>query len=464
VPTNLLRPALLAAVVIAAIPHSLTGWPDSLLAADPTEEPQGQTAESQRFHGLKEYNPPTAPPADTTIAIVGATLIDGNGGPPVTDAVVVIRGDTIVAAGPRESVIIPKQAEQIDATGLTLLPGFVDSHFHIGSNRKVMYDMPPLVLSHGVTAARDPGRPIDVYNPVRDARIPMPRMFLTGPHFDQAPPAWPKNAIVLEDADQCREAVKRFVKQGASGIKVYFRLPLESIRATCETAHDLGIPVTAHLEITDADQAIRAGMDGIEHITSFGTVLAEPNVANEFRESVRTENDARKAGRYHLWSTLDLTNSDRANSVLEVLGKRRTFVSPTLATFERRHGDKGIELFHVRGFENMLKFTGMCHKAGAVVVVGSHTWAARGKRGWAFQREMELLVESGMTPMEVISAATLDNARFLGCADRLGSIVPGKLADLLLMEGDPLEDIRATYNIRKVMLNGRWVTGAPLDN
>jgi len=410
-----------------------------------------------RFHGLKEFNPPAAPSAEKTTAIVGATLIDGRGGPAVQDSVVVVRGDSIVAAGPRASVSIPKDAELFDASGLTVMPGLIDAHFHIGSPRIDLHTLPPLVLSHGVTSARDPGRPIEVYAPIRNFTVAMPRMFLTGPHFDEAPPAWPNNAIVLKNPEECRDTVRRLVDQGASAIKVYFRLPLESIQATCEQAHALGIPVTAHLELVDADQVLHAGMDGIEHITSFGTVLAEPQVAEKFREAVRHDNDARQVSRYRLWATLDLENSDRVAPLLELLGQRRTFVSPTLATFERRYGDKDIEPFFLPGFENMLKFTGMCHTAGAIVVVGSHTWPKHGEVGWAFQREMELLVESGLKPRDVIIAATLSNAHFLGCSDRLGSVTPGKLADLLLLGENPLQDITAMYKVRKVMLNGQWV-------
>jgi imidazolonepropionase-like amidohydrolase len=105
----------------------------------------------------------------------------------------------------------------------------------------------------------------------------------------------------------------------------------------------------------------------------------------------------------------------------------------------------------------MMKFVGLCHHAGATVVTGSHTSSPHVELGWAFQREMELLLESGLPPMEVIKASTINNARFLGCDDRLGTVESGKLADLVLVEGDPLKDMRAMYKVRRVMLNGRWI-------
>jgi len=419
-------------------------------AADAATEPE-------EFSGLREINSPASPAAGSVQAIVGATLIDGRGGAVVRDSAVVIRDNKIIAAGARTTVEIPEEASIIDATGLTLLPGLIDAHFHIGTGSR-MHEIPPLFLSSGVTSARDPGRPIEVYAPFIKSSKLAPRLFLCGPHFDQAPPAYPANSVLLTTPDEARQAVRRYTQQGASAIKVYFRLPLEFIEATCETAHELGIPVTAHLELVDADKAIRAGLDGIEHITSFGTALADREVAEYFRNSVDNDNHARKIERYRLWAALDLDNSPHVQPLLETIVKHNVFVSPTLAAFELRTGDKeATDLAHIRGFQNMLKFTGMCDRAGATVVVGSHTWALHAKEGWAFQREMELLIESGMTPMKTILAATLQNARFLGCADRLGSIEPGKLADLVLIEGDPLEDIRAMYNVQRVMLNGQWV-------
>jgi len=408
------------------------------------------------FHGLREFNPPKAVPADSVFAIVGASLVDGRGGPPVSDSIVVVRGSRIVDVGTPDSVTIPKDATIVDARNMTLLPGLVDSHFHIGSGAK-MYDRPPQFLQSGITTARDPGRPIEIYLPMCSTEKPIPRLFLTGPHFDQAPPAYPHNAVILETPQAASEAVGRYVDEGASAIKVYYRLPLEHIKATCNTAHKLGIPVTAHLELVDVDKAILAGLDGIEHITSCGTVLAEKDIAEQFRAAVDTDNNARKDGRYRLWASLDLSN-ERAKRLIKLIVENNVFVSPTLAIFERRAGDKqNSQEVHVRGFENMLRFVGMCHERGAVVVTGSHGSVPFAKSGFAYQREMELLVESGLSPLEAITASTFNNARFLGCADRLGSIETGKLADLILVAGTPHEDIKAMYDVRHVMLNGRWV-------
>ncbi|MGE0130274.1 MAG: amidohydrolase family protein [Blastocatellales bacterium] len=401
---------------------------------------------------LREINQVAQPESDKPVAIIGATLIDGRGGAPINDSAVVIRGARIVAAGKRNSITVPKDAEAVDASGLTLLPGFIDSHFHIDGNST----LPALFLTHGVTSVRDPGQWIEAYDAAQKSNAPIPRLFLAGPHLDTPPPAYPADSFIVRDADEARDAVNRFIDQGATVIKVYFRLPLGLIKVVTETAHARGVPVTAHLEIVDATDAIRAGVDGIEHITSFGTALTPLREAEKYRQAVLADNNARRDGRYKMWSEIDL-DSPQVRQALDLIVKRGVFVSATLAVFERRAGDRNTNETHARGFKNMLKFAGMAKRAGARVVVGSHSNVPHAERGWAYHREMELFVESGMTPMEAIVAATTENARFFRIDDRLGSVEAGKLADLVLVEGDPLKEFGALRRIKRVMLNGKWV-------
>ena len=408
-------------------------------------------ANAQPRKGVREVNQVVQSQATSTVAIVGATLIDGRGGPAATDSVVVVRGDRIVLIGKRNETQIPRGAEVVDAKGLTLLPGLIDSHFHIDGDDP----LPALYLSHGITSLRDPGQWIEAYDAARKAPAPVPRLFLCGPHLDSPPPAYPTDSYIVRDADETRLAVNRFADDGASAIKVYFRLPLALIKVAIDTAHSRGIPVMGHLEVVDARDAINAGIDGIEHATSFGTALLPLRDAEKYRQSILLDNNARREGRYAVWNSVDLT-SPQATALFKLIVDRGVFLSPTLAVFERQAGDKDTTNVHVHGFKQMEAFVGLAKKAGAKVVVGSHSDVPHAKRGWAYQRELELLVESGLTPMEAIVGGTLENARYFRIDDRLGSVEVGKVADLILIDGDPLQNISNMRRIKRVMLNGVW--------
>ena len=403
---------------------------------------------------LVEINPPKSASEDQVIALSGALLVDGLGGPPVNDSVVIVRGDTIIAAGPRENISIPEGCRVIDASGSTLLPGFVDSHFHSIND----LGPPRRFLANGVTTFRDPGHPFRFYQAVLQSKEPMPRVFLCGEHLDAYPPIWPQQAALISSSEQARETVNKHVDQGATAIKIYFRLPLEYFSVICKTANDRGVPVTAHLELVKASDAIDAGIHGVEHVTSFGTSLSNDAAASQFETTVAADPDLRDKLRYRLWSTINFDSPSRCEKILDKIVQRSVYVSPTLAVFERRaHFDKVTDE-EVRGYENMLRFVGMCHKAGATLVAGSHTWVPGAEFGWALQRELELLVECGLTPLEAITAATLNGAKFLQTDDRLGSIEVGKLADIVLVEGDPTADISQLRKVKRVMLSGLWVT------
>jgi imidazolonepropionase-like amidohydrolase len=401
--------------------------------------------------GIHEVNLAEIAVGDKSIAIVGATIIDGNGGQPLLDGVVLVTGNTITHVGAAGSVTIPKDAEVIDGKGLSVLPGFIDAHFHYDD----MKNLPSIFLQHGVTAVRDPGEWMETYNPERVPGKKNPRLFLCGPHLDMFPPAYPEDAYVVRDSIEAANAVLHNIKAGASAIKVYFRLPPELIRVACSTAHNKGIPVTAHLEITEAMEAIEAGLDGVEHITSFGLSLQSKRKGEKYRQLVLGDNNARKQGRYDAWTSID-TNSPMADSLCNFLVRKGTFVSPTLGAFEYQPAKDSTDSVKLVGFNHMKAITGKMKKAGVRIVVGSHSNIPYAEFGWAFQREMELLVESGFSPAEVIVAATMENARYFRIADRLGSIEKGKIADLVLVNGNPLENISNARNISRVMLNGVW--------
>jgi imidazolonepropionase-like amidohydrolase len=408
-------------------------------------------------HALRPMHDPPGPANDNVVAIVGATIIDGTGTAPISDGVVIVKGNRIEQVGPRAAVKVLAGAAVVDGTRLTLLPGLIDAHFHLDRRN----DRPGVFLRHGVTSVRDPGAWIEAYEAVRRSSEAIPRLFLTGPHLDCDPVAYPRDAVVVNTPEEAKAAVNRAADEGGVAIKVYFRMPIELIKATTEAAHARGIPVTGHLELVSAVDAINAGLDGIEHVTSFGTSLAAPDVVEKFTAAVRASNAARDPGRYELWGTLDLDHCPRLAPTLDLAVQKHTVLCPTLAVFELRAGDKKATPAKLRGYENMLKFTGLYHKAGGTVVVGSHSEVPHAEYGWAYPRELELLVNAGLSNMDVIKAATLDGATYFRVADELGSIEKGKLADLVMVDGDPLKDIRAMRKVKRVMLNGFWVDLTP---
>jgi len=185
--------------------------------------------------------------------------------------------------------------------------------------------------------------------------------------------------------------------------------------------------------------------------------LASPENVARFKQALTLDSGARREMRHWLWSTLDLEHSERSKRLIKLLLDNDVYVSPTLAIFERRDGVKGGTKEQERAFENMLQFMRACHEAGVRIVVGSHTSAPFAEKGRAYQRELELLIDCGMTPLEAITAGTIQNARYFDIEDRLGTIETGKLADLLIVEGNPSIQIDGLARVRYVMLNGIWV-------
>lgn len=388
---------------------------------------------------------------DKTIAIDNVSLIDGISDSPVKHTTVIVTNGIISAIGEKGKLEIPVDAEIIEGEGLTLMPGLIDAHYHNSKN------YPAIFLKRGITSLRDPGIWIENYDQERASGQPIPRLFLTGPHLDMPPPAYPQDSYLVRDKAEVREAMKFLIGAGSTGVKVYFRLSLELIKEACEIAHANGLPITGHLEITDARQAILAGLDGIEHVTSLGTALIPPKSAEDYRQRILADNSERRPGRYEMWKDIDV-HSKAADSLIRFLEKHQTFLTPTLGAFEYRLGENKKDSVAFLGFQNMMRFIGRCHENNVRIVVGSHgPWNNYIEIGWTYQHEMWLFSQAGMKPMNIIKAATIENARFFKIDHRLGSIEKGKQADLILIEGDPIADILAMRNVKKVMLNGQWI-------
>ena len=408
-----------------------------------------QTDENTQF--ITELNSKEIPTGDKTYALVGVSLIDGISDSPIKNASVLVHKGIISEVGKKDSFQIPKNAVIINGEGLSLLPGLIDAHYH---NSK---GYPAVFLKRGITSLRDPGIWIEDYDQERKSGAALPRLFLTGPHLDMPPPTYPNDAYVVRDKTEVQEAMKFLINEGSTAVKVYLGLSLGLIKEACDIAHAHGLPVTGHLEIVDARHAIEAGLDGIEHITSFGTTLNPQKKAEVYRQRILANSSERRPGRYEMWKDIDV-NSKAADSLLNFLVAHQTFVTPTLGAFEYRLGETEQDSIKHLGFQNMMNFVGRCQESDVRLVVGSHgPWNKYIEMGWTYQHELELFSQTGMSNMNIIKSATIQNAKFFKIEHRLGSIEEGKQADLILIKGDPVEDITDMYNIQKVMLNGVWI-------
>ena len=399
------------------------------------------------------------------VVLDNVRIIDGAGGAPIDRGRIVIEGERIVRVGRLPRVAAPPNAETIDLAGRTVMPGLIDLHFHIESDPKMALRQ----LSHGVTAFRDPGQWNHKFDELRRMiaadSLPGPRIFTTGPHIDGENPAYPADSVVARDAQEARRHAELSVEQGATALKIYFRLPFASAKAVIDVCHARRIPCTAHLELLDARELIEAGLHGIEHITSFGVSLLPRGQAEAYRQAVLKDNNARRDGRYRLFADASLDGPE-AQALYAVLRKRRPWVDATLAVFERRADSppKGTapEMAPVlaAGFVRMKQLTRRVSQEGGRVVMGGHTdvpFAGRGEAPW---RELELLVESGFTPSEAIVAATSTAAAFLYRDHQLGSLKAGLAADLVVLRDDPLRNISAIRSVERVMVAGRWIDRA----
>lgn len=389
-------------------------------------------------------------------------LMDGTGAPPIGPARIVIDEGIVTAVGPVDSVSLPGDADRIDLTGRTVTPGLIDLHFHIENDPKLALRQ----LSHGITAFRDPGQWEEKFAELRRMiaadGLPGPRIFTAGPHLDGERPAYPADSVVVRDPEEARRQAERNIDAGATALKLYFRLPLASVRAAIAVCEARRVPCTSHNEIIDPRELLEAGLHGFEHITSLGIGLLPRLEAERYRQALLLDNNARRDGRYAAFAKADLEGAE-AHALYAALRKHRPWLDATLAVFERQAGrppantTPEARAVLVDGFRKMQQLTHRAAREGARVVVGGHTevpFAGRGEAPW---RELELLVESGLTPVEALTAATGTAAQFLYRSDQLGTLKPGMQADIAVFSGDPTRDISAVRSVERVMVAGRWV-------
>jgi len=418
------------------------------------------------------------------IVLAGGTLIDGCGGQPQPDSAIVIRGPRIAEVRSNTGVDYGESAKVIDIAGKYVLPGLIDIHVHYSDW------MGQLFLSHGVTTVKDLGNDIDwistISNDVERGKIHGPRILYVGNGLD-APPPDRNTHIAVTDGDTARRAVELLHSKGACAIKVREKISPELLAVVAEQSHKLGIPVTGHLKRTDAREAALAGIDGIEHLSGF--VQAITNAARERR----SDQDDRRVLICDLKAFSFIDSSD-AEELTNLLVRRNVALVPTMPIWWRMatpHRDDfavedanyaddqalayipeniralwanstfynvedASELKQLRiGFGKMQSVVLTHHQSGGEVLAGSDTFFSI--PGLSLQRELILLQDAGISPLDVISIATLNNAKFLGKESQLGTITTGKLADIVVVDDNPLDDISNIKSVALVIKEGQIV-------
>ena len=414
------------------------------------------------------------------LAIVGAQLIDGTGADPVADAVVVIRDGRIVAAGPRETTTIPDGAEAIDATGQTIIPGLVDTHNHYPGDVVAVERQLWTQLYYGVTTARSIGTDtpdnVALMLEANAGRAGLPRMFTAGLGFTHPGGFGSGNRNEPTTEAEARQLVREQAALGAHFVKMWvnevpepgLKITPEIRTAIIDEAITNGLVPVAHIdEEADGRQLIEAGLKDFLHSTvrTFGpgadVPMDDPAPSQEFLQMARdndivfsptlsiSQNNWHFAERPELLDDPDL----RAAMNPEALA---SWADPEVRANVVE--DAGFE-DRKAAFRQVQSFVKTIHDAGISVAIGTDSGTRNVPMGWGTHHELELYVEAGLTPMQALVAATATGARAMppvGESD-FGTLEVGKIADLILLDADPLADIRNTLAIDRVMQRGEWV-------
>ena len=402
----------------------------------------------------------TAQPA-SVIAIVGGRLIDGTGKPAIENAVVILKDGKIAAAGPAATTPIPRGAEFVDAKGKSVLPGLWEMHAHFEQ-----VEWGPIYLATGVTTARDVGNEREFIVAARDAiaagRGIGPRLVMAGVVDGSGP--FSLGVIRVDTPEQARQQVQKYKAAGFQQIKIYSSVKPDILKVVTAEAHRLGMTVTGHIPFgMNAIQGIEDGMDQINHIEYLTPLMVDPKSQTIDPDAPNVKKVIKLLLERHIVvdDTLALMEVilhplDHPISAFEP-GILR--VAPELREALETMGappQKGEQMAAV--FRSMIATVRLLHQAGVPIVAGTDQTVP----GFSLDREIELYVKAGFTPMEAIQAATLVPARAMGMEKDSGTIEPGKRGDVIVVDGNPLENISDIRKVSAVFAGGRMFQPAAL--
>jgi imidazolonepropionase-like amidohydrolase len=415
-----------------------------------------------------------------TLAIVGGRLIDGYGGPPVEDSVILVRGNRIAAIGQVGQLEVPAGARVISSEGMTVMPGLIDLHVHfdiVGHNDYRYWfpayqeKMRPLVMPlaaklmlwAGVTSARDLGANVeDIFwlrEQINAGKMPGPRTFVAGPFLRKSVSELNKarnDAWVVRDPEDARAKVRELVKLGVDVIKTQDEdFSVDELRAIYDEAHKLGKRVATHLFTQPAiRRALQAGIGAFDTLEHIGDG-PEPEFAADIVQGVVES----EVGVVPTEIAIDGFRQLVLFPEFKDHPKFREHFPPELWADVRRSYEN-IErhpLFHDSVYERAGRGSKLrqLKRAGARFYLGTDSGTRGNPHHAAAWREMVQFVEFGLTPMETILAATYWPAQILGKGRELGTITEGKLADIIVVDGDPLQNMAAMERVAHVIQDGR---------
>lgn len=421
--------------------------------------------------------------AKQKLALVGGMLLNGYDIPPLHHAAVLIEGNRIVEVGPMSEVEIPPDAIRIDTSGRTMLPGLIDAHAHLmdighgnyerwfpwafdeyGIERVMEVSAKQFIMA-GVTSVIDLCGPllesISIRNRVDRGEIPGPRALVSGPWITRSAGRYPPQVpqIVIRSPQEAAKAVDSLARAGVGVIKAY-PMSLDDYRAVVQAAHRHGLRVHAHVyNPKNVWDALNAGVDVLTHAGSAGTPPYDKELLNAIVVSGRP---VVPTAMHRVWlypATLEfperlqdprLKEQFPPDLYEEVVSSFKNWETlPYFRTTDRQmfFGDASITQWI---------------ESGAVVGIGTDSGTPLNFNWDGIWREMKVFVDHGMTPRQTISAATRINARIMGMGNELGTIEAGKLADIIVVEGNPLYDLVASLShVEVVIKDGVIYKGGP---
>jgi len=415
-------------------------------------------------------------------------IIDGTGAPPRLDQALVIEAGKIRSVADASTVAAPAGATIVDLDGYTVIPGLVGMHEHMyypaPGGQPAMYpehanSFPRLYLAGGVTTIRtagsvEPYTDLELKRAIDEGKMAGPKMNVTGPYLEGVGSFTPQ-MHELKDADDARRTVDYWIAEGAKSFKAYMHITPDELAAAVKTAHEHGIKVTGHLCSIGFQEAAAIGIDDLEHGLVVDTEFysgKKPGLCPNAQAADREMADKLEISSPEVQAMIrDLVSHHVA--ITSTLPVFETFV-PGRAPLDRRVldamapetriayltrraaiSDGAAASFWPKLFKKELEFEREFARAGGLLLAGLDPTGFGGViAGFGDQREVELLVEAGFTPVEAIQVATSNGAKFLGQIDQIGTIEAGKAADLVVIHGDPSSNIKDLEKVEIVFKDG----------